>query len=148
MKRKNLRQKHYAEWAKRISKQAPNLVLIIADEYGKINFNGMNITPYTFAETFLQGSFGYPTEVDDPNFIVDEGISKKILEEGFGEMFDPLKQIESRKNGILLGSPISHWALKYHNNIKSKNGGYIFYVGDQHLKTFSKSKIDYLVISK
>ena len=75
-------------------------------------------------------------------------ISEKILNEGDKEMFDTLKQIKARKMGILLGSTLTFSEIKYYQDIKTKKGGYFFYVEDQHLETLSKSLIDYLVIKK
>ena len=122
-----------------------NLVHIVANEKGRINWNGISLNPSAFAETFLGHSFGLPIHekycAENKNFTVNEDISERINNEAIEEFLNPLKQIEARKRGINLVPPLD-WIPQYCYNSLSKKGGYLFYISNEQMDYLSKAEIE------
>ena len=133
---------------KKVHEESTNLTFVVADSNGMIKYDNINITPYTFIDNFIQCGFSYPTEFKVNGFNVDETTSKLIYKLGSNEMFDPIKQIEMRKSGLIVGSHLTRERLKYYHHKPSEKGGYLFYLSKIHLQTLSKANINYALIPK
>ena len=121
-----------------------NLVLIIAGEDGKIDFEKEKITPYTLAQTFF-GGYGWPAVIDPKYKLeVNEKISEKIQEEAVEESWDPIKQREARKKGLVTDFPFGTGLKFCHDNESGKNG-YLVIVGSDTLKVLDKIGVEYIV---
>jgi len=136
----------YRERAESAQRYCRNVVFVLADESGKIDWNGMKITPYDFAATFVwPDTFGYrnPHQGELPGYKLDPGLSERVLNDSWKDRRDPAKRMESSASGIRFEDNLLIY-VGYFTDEQTSAAGYLFYVSDEKIEHLSDAGIRFV----
>ena len=126
-----------------MEKATPNLVMIVADDDGKIDFRGSRVLPNSVIYSLLfPFGFGIPRRITNPDLVPDEGIDRKIWQ----MIDDPLEYITIRKLGLSddRNSKIIFLGIKYYRSQESGKGGYLLYMSDKQVDILTRTDIEHV----
>ena len=124
----------------------PNLVMIVTDDDGKIDYHGSRLLPNSVIYSLLfPFGFGIP-KIADPDLAPDEEIDRKIWQ----MMNDPLEYIEIRKVGLSddRNSQLAFLGIKYYRSSLSGKGGYLLHISDKQIDILRRAGIEYAVFGR
>lgn len=139
-----------------IIKRKQSLVFIVANEEGRISWNGRSLNPFTVYGTFLEGGAD-GTAVDNPfDFRGDvKGLGlqfkKKLTERMKHEAYElghnPNSAFELRKEGLIPTARFEE-RMQCFQNKRSGDLGYVVWLRDDYLKYLGEAGLQYTVLKK
>ncbi len=134
---------YYQSRGDAMEKATPNLVMIVADDDGKINFQSTRVLPNSVIYSLLfPFGFGIPRRIINPDLVPDEGIDRKIWQ----MMDDPLEYITIRRLGLsdARNSQLAFIGIKYYRSQQIGKGGYLLYMSDKQVDILTRAGIEYV----
>ena len=128
--------------------QHQNLTYILSNKEGRILWNGIKMNPYTFTETFILGGGQVIFEQKDvpkSGFEFNEKITEEMNEEAINIHYNPLAQINLRRQGLEIPEAIIPYMYCYQCE-ETREIGYFCWLLDDNLKNLNKAGIDYRVL--
>ena len=129
-----------------MSRDTHNLVFILANERARVEWDDIEMNPYTFLANFRLGEAAF---YDEPRthrgYELKENITEEMFQENLSIDFNSLALIELRRKGLITPgiTPEKAYCYLHHG---TADLGYIFLFGDVDLANLKKAGIGYRIL--
>lgn len=120
-------------------------IFVLCNDNGRISWDNINLSPYTFVKNFLLGSHSFYLGSENPDYKYETGLTEKVWEESKNEAQNPLERIKMRKvHGIEIQNPANGLEIYQVYTDSQNRKGYRLKADEKQLKYLREAKINFL----